>query len=117
MKFGLPGGFQGHNQRSPFFQMIFQIAPLAAKGESPVARLIQVALEVGGVNSMGFAGIKRLLDLLRSGSCGMTLLALPVLQDHRNTGSAAAVLLLLHKRDVQPDTRRTRSEQSATEVQ
>src|SRR5438477_11613415 len=96
MKIGLSCRVQGHDQRPSIFQVLFQVAPLPVKSEGPKAMLIQVVLDLGGVDPVCFAGIERLLDLLRiCAGTTLALLALPVLQDHRNAGSAAAVFSLL----------------------
>src|ERR1700740_1193392 len=101
MKLGLPCGLEGHNQRSPLLQVFFQIAPLSMKGEGPKAVLIEVMLQVRGINPKRLAGIKPLPDLLRIGTGGLSPLELPVLHDHCNTGGAAAVLTLMHKRNIE----------------
>src|SRR5215469_11773953 len=49
------------------------------------------------------------------GAHGLALLLLPVLHDHGYTGSAAAVRLLFHKRDVNPYAAEFGSEKNATQ--
>ena len=87
--------------------MLFQVRLASFECKSLVSVLLEVVLEIAGVNSVGWPGVEYSLDLRCVRICvkRSALLALPELHHHRNTGSTAAILFLLDKGNVQPYTR------------
>src|SRR5712671_4181409 len=95
--------------------MLFQVVPLSRESKGLKAILLEVMLHIGSANAMIFTGIKSALDRKRIGGSVhfLRLLLAPVLHHHGDAGSAATVLFLLDKWNVQPDARRRRKDKAA----
>ncbi len=98
--------------------MLFQIVPGPGKDEDFETLLLEVTFHVRRIDSMRFRRVQRPLDQSRIGAWKFAAgLSLPVLHDHRDTGSAAAVFFLFDEGHVEPHAARLRRANQAAETQ
>jgi hypothetical protein len=97
---------EGDDQRTPVLNMVLQEICIAVKHVRVKAPLVEVALKVRRVDSMGLAVKESLLNVFDVRACDirLTLAPLPVLHHHGDAGRAAAFPWLLDKRNVNPST-------------
>lgn len=90
-------------------QFEFDVAPVGVEGKGTIAVVLKVAGHGRGIDAVSRLVVERVEDLrgIRLQARGLALLLLPILHDHGNAGSAAAIFGLRHKRHVEPEVGRS----------
>src|SRR5712691_3050484 len=99
--------------------MLLKVGPIPFERVGTKAGFLEVSLHGACEDSMRVSGIKGILNggrVCSSGERGVALFV-PILNDHRNRGGPAPILLLAHEGNVKPYTRCCRAERRYTQCQ